>query len=211
MSDELRSIDTTLVSTQASFEATVALNRPCLIIGKDQVIPNGTTVTVPATTDIVQFVNNAKFTGTGTLIINRMSASPAHPIFDSGLTVVFNDPQSCNFIHSKWWVDEMYIVCYGDFVNPYGIAVVNDWGTSQGEMVVSGGIRTFENDSGSTTIDEDFNSTNGNIILSNGAVYLGGTGEGDYKIFVDEDGMLCSSKKISGVWTNKTIINGVEP
>jgi hypothetical protein len=78
----------TTLATYLTFSAWLAAvsTSKSIIIATDVEILGS--VVVPSTIDIVGFRNNAKFTGSGSITINKMSANPAHQIFDSTLASV---------------------------------------------------------------------------------------------------------------------------
>jgi hypothetical protein len=85
----IKELTSTTKSSFASFQQAVNSGIKSYVHAKDVEIVAGSTVTVPATCDIAQFVNGAKFTGSGKIIIGKMSAVPFHRIFGEGLEVEF--------------------------------------------------------------------------------------------------------------------------
>ena len=79
-----KEIEATYLTFSAWISA-IGSDERSIIIATDTEITG--TVTVPSNIDIAGFYNGAKFTGTGTLTINKMSCDPQHQIFDIGLTV----------------------------------------------------------------------------------------------------------------------------
>jgi hypothetical protein len=90
-------------ATYASFAAYLTAAGTTLTsfeVGKD--IPIISTTRIQNTLDVRAFTSGAKFTGTSTLYIGKMSAKPEGQIFDTALTVYF-DSGSVSEVYTHWW------------------------------------------------------------------------------------------------------------
>lgn len=92
-----KEIEATYLTFSAWISA-IGSDERSIIIATDTEITG--TVTVPSNIDIAGFYNGAKFTGTGSLTINKMSCDPQHQIFDSTLTAV---TLACKDIRAEWF------------------------------------------------------------------------------------------------------------
>lgn len=121
-----------------------------LSIGADVTITGN--LTIPSTIDIVTITNNAKFTGTGkTLTINRMTATPRHQIFDTGLHVLFASGAT-TYILPEWFGSGNGNVCFGSGIN-----------TPKTKVYVEGGV----------AIGTNLNAGSGNLYVAGSGTFAG--------------------------------------
>lgn len=121
-----------------------------LAIGADITITGN--LTIPSTIDITTITNNAKFTGSGkTLTINRMTATPRHQIFDTGLHVLFASGAT-TYILPEWFGSGNGNVCFGSGIN-----------TPRTKVYVEGGV----------AIGTNLNAGSGNLYVAGSGTFAG--------------------------------------
>jgi hypothetical protein len=97
----IRELTSTIKTSHASFQQGVNSGIKSYVHAKDVEIPEGETVTIPATCDVSLFQRGAIFKGSGKIIIGKMSADPLHQIFGPDLEVEFL-PGAVKHYRPKW-------------------------------------------------------------------------------------------------------------